>query len=221
MPACHAGVRGFESVLPVKSLQIGDSVVSAGAAGRRESRQATQSPERALGGLAAPRGAKVSADYGHVERVVLSCRFTGIVRDHLDVVRVVTDRADAALDRATARSSADHATKLGIARPARRGDDQLPRDRTPEIENVLAWPRLRRRCNSAGLDDDTAVRRHKRPPCGRARGAGRTRRSRRAACAGWNLASLEIGSQQRTIPHLSSADTVSRKCRDRGDARPT
>src|SRR6266545_6347221 len=82
-------------------------------------------PDEALGGLSTPSRIEVSADYGDVEGVILSHRFTRVIRDDLDVVHIVTDRADAPLDRATTRSSADHATKLGIARAPGRGDDQL------------------------------------------------------------------------------------------------
>ncbi len=60
-----------------------------------------------------------SADHGYVEGVILSCGFAGVICDHLNVVRVVTDRADTSLDRAATRAGADRPTELGVTRAAR------------------------------------------------------------------------------------------------------
>src|SRR6266540_1917970 len=102
-----------------------------------------------MGGPSGTSSVSDSADDRHVKRVILSRRFPGVVRDHLYVVRVVADTADAPLDRSAARTSADSAAKLRVARPAGRGDDELPCHGTSEVENVLPWAWLGGRRDAA------------------------------------------------------------------------
>src|SRR6266576_3700950 len=124
------------------------------------------------------------ADHGDVEGVILTRRLAGVVRNHLDVVRVVSDGTHCTLNGAATGTCADHAAEVGIARPTRGHEDQLPGDRASEVEDVLPSAWLRRGRNAAGLDDDAAVRRNERPLCA---GAGRTGSSSGtswATCAG-------------------------------------
>jgi hypothetical protein len=59
--------------------------------------------------------AGVSTDDRDVEGVILSRGLARIVGDHLNVVRVVADRADGSLRGAAAGTRTDHSASIGIA----------------------------------------------------------------------------------------------------------
>src|SRR5206468_2969397 len=82
------------------------------------------------------------ADHGDVKGVIFARCLARVVRNDLDVIRVVTDCADASFDRASTGAGTDSVPKLGVASAGRGSNDQLSGNRATEVEDVLTRARL-------------------------------------------------------------------------------